>query len=436
MIVLFCLILLVLILAIVGLFLKNSPVMTSAICVSFFLMIVFWIVCLIHLIIATPTGKICDIINGRQIVTVLQAFAPSAYDSLNNQFSGNTSLVNSTSNSTFNLQNPLNGQTLDQVVNTVYDALDNCRSGGNLITFFNLTNDLNLRPYITQAINGLNINSTIDSINIGNFGSMDYTGSVNFTSLIGDLQSTFNDYISLINLVNNTSVNDTVRQLNTANTAIQTLATNITLIDICLETNSSVSQAQVNQINSILTGQLNNTSNLIANITGTTIPSILQTLQILRAELDYFNSSAVNLTDTVQALLNYLDIITNELNQTITDIKNELKTTTQNQVINDLYNLSDNVQNRVVALGDCQFLGDDIFAMINSVCINTVGGLDAIWYTCGYLGLMLIIAVVGIALYAKRWIRADTMDQEFGDNYYKGQDYELPPMYSGGNTIK
>lgn len=48
---------------------------------------------------------------------------------------------------------------------------------------------------------------------------------------------------------------------------------------------------------------------------------------------------------------------------------------------------------------------------------NNSGGLDTIWITCGYLALMLVGAIVGITLVAKRWIRADTMDQEYGVSY-------------------
>jgi len=64
------------------------------------------------------------------------------------------------------------------------------------------------------------------------------------------------------------------------------------------------------------------------------------------------------------------------------------------------------------------------------ISISNRGGLDAVWVTCGYLGFLLVLAIVGITLVAKRWIRADTMDQEFGDDYYQNNEFELPPVYS------
>ena len=110
---------------------------------------------------------------------------------------------------------------------------------------------------------------------------------------------------------------------------------------------------------------------------------------------------------------------------------------------NEAYSFLIRSINSVLALANCYFIGQDYLAITNSLCITFVyvraagngpgparrgavlsllflgggglrptdsGSLSGMWFAAGFLGIMLIITIVGLTLTAKRWVLAEQKD--------------------------
>jgi len=418
-----------LIFALIGFFLKRSPIMTCSAMFMFLFITLFWILCALHLIVATPFGKICDIYEKHEIYEAIQPFLEgNSSVGLKKRFlAAETGSTSSGGSSGGGSLSSLEGMSTEDDINLFYSGLTYCHNGGNLISFLNLTSEVDLQSYVNQFTNSYNLTSLVDNINVtGLVGNVDFTSGLNLTQLAQYLTYLNTDYSVYVNIVENLAYDPLVGAINNLTLILDTTAGNLPALELAVNTTGNRTLAAEDLASRIY--QVN--TNLLS-INSSIIVWVGANMTLLRSQLSNFSTAAQNMVALVPNVTNFINGISGEITSIANSFKSLVLTRTIPESLDLINNLAANATSIIIGATDCEFLANDILGTINSVCINTVGGLDALWMTCGYLGLVLFVAIIGLTLVAKRWIRADTMDQEYGEDYYDNDNIELPPYSEG-----
>ena len=279
-------------------------------------------------------------------------------------------------------------------INKVFDSIEICTNNG---TVFDVTSSLglfslpeNITATIDAAIEGFNITSTVNSINL--------SGSISFTADIASFNaalSGFNlDSIDFSALTSTTFLDDVETDINAFRSNLVSLRDSVNDGFFSYDPSSPPSsttdaivlefKANVNSIISGIDSALSDLSGIRTTITDA-VPVTTQ----------FSNAVTSALTFAGQVIAAATQIATNIVDFT-NDSKSRLLTTIIPTIISNVHAFAVSSLNTVLVIGNCQALAQDYHAVKNSACTSFLGGIDAIWWSFAFTSLFMMLMVVAL----------------------------------------
>eukprot|EP00999_Lentomonas_sp_LEN2_P002675 NODE_54_length_2750_cov_59.870759_g35_i0.p1 GENE.NODE_54_length_2750_cov_59.870759_g35_i0~~NODE_54_length_2750_cov_59.870759_g35_i0.p1 ORF type:complete len:823 (+),score=181.41 NODE_54_length_2750_cov_59.870759_g35_i0:153-2621(+) len=406
---LFAVLCVIILLAMGALLIHAHWLITFAVLLSFFCLFVFWLMCGLHYILAAPLGKVCGVLDTAKT-------------------EGAASITASIPNLPFQL-----GEEQLAYADLGIQLLETCGSENSSlldaisgIEIPGLGNDTDLAQF-------LDITNLIDTF-LGDYDFASLLDSFDTDALISqiaDLTSldlgTFLPYLSIldedfglyIKIIKFAVVRQAETQVQFKIAEIDFLLSSSAALQSCLiYSPASPNMAAETSHEAYYQPEL---TSIRAELAGIDFEPPIAVLDELNITLIEFSARATESLPTLEALLETYEGLEDEVRQLVNATKTQVLSDTIPTILNEIYSFANTLEAMIDNLVDCAFVANDYQALENSVCVLFVRGLDVLWWTCGMIGVFLIMVIVGLTMVGKRFILAD----QSKENFYDDGEYEL-----------
>lgn len=233
---------------------------------------------------------------------------------------------------------------------------------------------------------------------------------------VGALTSSYLDFSVNLTAFDEVSTGDLRDGMGQLSTALQDLHRDLTTAMFQYDSFPSTTQGEMDAVLIDFRSRINDTLTAIGvvNATEATVSATIEKIKLDAAEMvEYIDAAKSEGSKASAAFAEFSAGVDTFLAETKTDFT----TSKSDQVLEDIHGLVVKVNETVTELAQCKLLSSDVKATLNSLCISTLGGFDALWFSLVFMSVFLICMAITSCCAACRLADPDAYEGDGMDDY-------------------
>lgn len=294
---------------------------------------------------------------------------------------------------------------------TAIQAIDDCLDPqANVLDIMNMTELIDLNQYLDQYVSEADIQQAIASFDFSTlYDDLSFTGGVDFTTYLSDSDDIIADAQNALQVFG-----QLVEANQSAGEALATRVSKLQQEDLltCVVLGTSTQAEALDELLALgnRIDLLNARTDQILDVDHAAATT---QLGVLVAQYEIIKAEILGLAQFEQDVIAHMNALTTH---TVDTLANDVVPA----IMQDITQLVNTVEGSLWYLTGCYWVGQDLNAARNTLCVSMVGSLDGVWWTAGAIGFSFAIYVIGAFLAERRCIGGNADESKSG-----GESYEM-----------